>query len=180
MRAGSAFLSAERILNIANLEQGQVVLDVGPGRTGHLLFPAADRVGKHGRVMGVDIAKETLEMLEGLRRQYLVHQVDLLWMDVEGEHDIPLQDIDVVFVVNTAWMFQRHGEVFARLARSLKEHGKIVVVDWLPKSTHALAPRWDFRIDPERLDRVLAHGGLRSVQAVQVTPWHWARVYQAF
>ena len=99
MRAGSALLSAEKVLDIAGLEEGQVVLEVGPGRTGHMLFPAAERVGKHGRVFGLDMARDTLEMLEGLRRQYLVHHVDFLWMDIEGEHDVPLTEVDVVLVV---------------------------------------------------------------------------------
>jgi len=90
MRAGSAFLPTEILLDIAGLEEGHTVLDIGPGRTGHVLFPAADRVGARGRAFGLDVVKETLEMLEGVRRQYLLHHVDLLWMDIEGEHDVPL------------------------------------------------------------------------------------------
>ncbi|NBS67985.1 methyltransferase domain-containing protein [bacterium] len=180
MRAGSALLSAETLLDIAQLEEGHAVLDVGPGRTGHILFPAAQRVGGKGRVIGVDVSRDTLEMLEGLRRQYLVHQVDFLWMDVEGEHDLPVSDIDAVFVVNTTWMFKRHAGVFSRLAKSLGKKGKIIVVDWMPEGRHALAPRWDFRIDPRRLDVVLAHIGLRAIERVEVTPWHWVRVYQQF
>lgn len=180
MRAGSALLSAQALLDIAGLEEGHTVLDIGPGRTGHLLFPAATRVGARGKVFGLDVVKETLEMLEGVRRQYLLHHVDLLWMDIEGEHDVPLSDVDAIFVVNTAWMFKKHGEVFARLARSLGKEGRIVVVDWLPEGVHALAPRWDFRIDPQRLDVVLAHTGLRATERLQVTPWHWARVYRTF
>lgn len=180
MRAGSALLPAKILLDIAELEEGHTVLDIGPGRTGHLLFPAATRVGARGKVFGLDVVKETLEMLEGVRRQYLLHHVDLLWMDIEGEHDVPLSDVDAIFVVNTAWMFKKHGEVFARLARSLGKEGRIVVVDWLPEGAHALAPRWDFRIDPQRLDVVLAHTGLRAIERLQVTPWHWARVYRTF
>lgn len=180
MRAGSAFLSAQALLDIAQLEEGHVVLDIGPGRTGHILFSAAERVGKRGRVFGLDVAKETLEMLEGMRRQYLVHHIDFLWMDIEGAHDVPVKDIDAIFVVNTAWMFKKHAQVFARLARTLGSEGKIVVVDWLPEGAHALAPRWDFRIDPKKLDITLAHAGLRATEKCQVTPWHWARVYQPF
>ncbi len=180
MRSGSALLSTQALLDIAQIELGHNVLDVGPGRTGHVLFQAAERVGKRGKVIGVDISQETLAMLEGLRRQYLLHHVDFLWMDVEGEHDIPVEDIDAIFLVNTAWMFKQHAEVFARLARSLKKEGKIIVVDWAPESAHALAPRWDFRIDPKRLDVVLAHVGLRAINRQEITPWHWVRIYQQF
>lgn len=180
MRAGSALLPAEKLLDIAQLEEGHAVLEIGPGRTGHVLFRAAERVGKRGRVIGVDVSRDTLAMLEGMRRQFLLHQVDFVWMDIEGAHDVPHANIDVVFVVNTSWMFKRHGEVFSRLARSLGKGGKIVVVDWMPEKAHALAPRWDFRIDPTRLDIVLAHSGLRAVERQHVTPWHWVRIYQPF
>lgn len=180
MRAGSALLSSERVLDFAGLEEGQTVLEVGPGRTGHVLFPAADRVGKRGRIFALDVARETLEMLEGLRRQYLVHHVDFLWMDIEGEHDVPVSGVDVVLVVNTAWMFKRHTDVFARLARTLTPEGSLVVIDWTHEGSHALAPRWDFRIDPRRLDVALAHVGLRAVDRKQISPWHWGRVYRPF
>jgi ubiquinone/menaquinone biosynthesis C-methylase UbiE len=180
MRSGSALLPVEAILNFADLEEGHVVLDIGPGRTGHVLFSAATRVGARGKVIGLDVVQETLHMLEGMRRQYTVHHIDLLWMDIEGIHDVPVENVDVVFVVNTAWMFKKHAEVFARLARSLGAEGKIVVVDWSPQSAHALAPRWDFCIDPEKLDIALAHRGLRAIKRNQITPFHWGRVYQAF
>ncbi len=180
MRAGSALLSPDRVLDFAGLEEGQTVLEIGPGRTGHLLFPAADRVGKRGRVFGLDVARETLGMLEGLRRQYLVHHVDFLWMDIEGEQEIPVSGIDVIFVVNTAWMFQRHTQTCMRLAKILAQGGRLVIVDWMHEHAHALAPRWDFRIDPRRLDIALAHGGLRVIDRAQISPWHWGRIYRPF
>lgn len=181
MRAGSAFLSSEALFNLVNLEEGETVLDVGPGRTGHIVFPAATRVGKHGRVIALDIARNTLAMLEGIRRQYLLHHVDFIWMDVEDPtHNIPVQGVHVAFVVNTAWMFSRHSETFRKIADVLGEGGRIVVVDWLPESVHAMAPRWDFRLNPEKLDGALAHAGLRVIERVHITPWHFAHVYKPF
>lgn len=180
MRAGSALLSSERILDFAGLEEGQTVLEIGPGRTGHTLFPAAERVGVQGRVIALDIAREILDMLEGLRRQYLVHQVDFLWMDIEGEYEVPVTNVDVVLMVNTAWMLKRHAEIFTRLAKTLAPEGRLVVVDWVHERGHALAPRWDFCINPERLDVVLAHAGLRAVERAQISRWHWGRMYRPF
>lgn len=180
MRAGSALLSSERVLDFAGLEEGETVLEIGPGRTGHVLFPAADRVGKRGHVFGLDISKENIGMLEGLRRQYLVHHVDFLWMDVEGEREVPVSGVDAVLMVNTVWMLKRHAETLLRLAKTLKEEGRLVIVDWQHEDAHALAPRWDFRIDPRRLDIALAHAGLRVVDRAQISPWHWGRIYRPF
>ncbi len=178
MRAGSAFLSSDDILTIADVRPGYSVVDIGPGRTGHVLFPAATRVGSSGSVVGVDIAQEVLHMLESTRRQHELHHVKFLWADVERCEDLGLRDQDVVFVVNTAWMFRRHREVLGWLTHMLGRKGKIVVVDWHPENTHALAPRWDFRINPHDLDRALQGYGLSSVYEKSLTPWHWIRVYE--
>ena len=49
----------ERIVEWAQLTAGSSVLDVATGR-GALAFPAAKRVGPHGRVTGTDISPEML------------------------------------------------------------------------------------------------------------------------
>jgi ubiquinone/menaquinone biosynthesis C-methylase UbiE len=46
----------------ADLQPGESVLDVGYGR-GASLFPAAERVGPNGRVLGVDLSAEMVDLL---------------------------------------------------------------------------------------------------------------------
>ena len=180
MRTGSALLSPQRVLDAAHIQEWHFVIESGTGRTGHTIFPASERVGKKGRVFGVDVAKDALHMLEGIRRQYLVHHVDFVWMDVEAHDALPFSEIDRVLLVNTAWMLKRRGETFSRIREILADHGAIVVVDWRPDARHAVAPRWDFRVHPQELDVELAHLGLRAVLRADVSPWHFVRMYQAF
>src|SRR5947207_13353245 len=44
-----------RLVELAAIPAGARVLDVATGR-GAILFPAAERVGAHGQVMGVDLS----------------------------------------------------------------------------------------------------------------------------
>jgi ubiquinone/menaquinone biosynthesis C-methylase UbiE len=45
-----------RLVELANIQPGEKVLDVGCG-TGSSLFPAADKVGGRGYAAGIDICK---------------------------------------------------------------------------------------------------------------------------
>ena len=46
-----------RLVNVADIQPGQRVLDVASGR-GAILFPIAERVGSTGEVIGIDLADE--------------------------------------------------------------------------------------------------------------------------
>lgn len=62
-QTGVAFFGplGQELVHRARLSQGDGVLDVGCGR-GHCLFPAADRVGPGGRVVGIDLAATMVEL----------------------------------------------------------------------------------------------------------------------
>src|SRR2546427_12838277 len=58
-------ICAGRLVDLAQLQAGESVLDVATG-TGHLALAAAEVVGPTGKVTGLDLTKE---MLEQARRQ---------------------------------------------------------------------------------------------------------------
>ncbi|MDQ5952232.1 MAG: hypothetical protein QG626_359, partial [Patescibacteria group bacterium] len=119
--SGSALLDAERILATAGITPGMTVADFGVGRTGHLIFPAARIVGESGKVYGVDLLADALHMLEGRRRQYLVHNLELVHGDIEaGGLDIPARSLDRIFLVHTLPVARRHKEVAQEVRRLLK------------------------------------------------------------
>ncbi|MBV9173334.1 MAG: class I SAM-dependent methyltransferase [Chloroflexi bacterium] len=52
-------MAGRRLVEVAQVQPGDVILDLGTGR-GAVLLPAARRVGPCGRAIGVDIATEML------------------------------------------------------------------------------------------------------------------------
>jgi ubiquinone/menaquinone biosynthesis C-methylase UbiE len=155
------------------------VADFGVGRTGHLIFPAAQLVGEQGKVYGVDLLKDALHMLEGRRRQYLVHNLDLIHGDIEqGGLAIPENSLDRVFLVHTLPVARRHTEVINEVRRLLKQDGRIVVIDWHPDATHPVAPGGDFRLHPNTVDLAFARQGCEACDAFVPSPSHWGRVYR--
>jgi ubiquinone/menaquinone biosynthesis C-methylase UbiE len=176
---GSALLHPENILLAADVRPGMHVADFGVGRTGHLIFPAAQLVGEQGRVYGVDLLQDALRMLEGRRRQYLVHNLDLVHGDIEqGGLPIPERSLDRIFLVHTLPVARRHEGVIAEMRRLLKAEGRIVVVDWRPDTRHPVAPHDDFRLHPNVVDVAFARQGCQACHRFVPSPSHWGRVYR--
>ncbi len=177
--AGNALLNARQILAAAGVNPGMHVADFGVGRTGHLIFPAAQIVGEQGQVYGVDIIKASLRMLEGRRRQYLVHNIKLVHGDIEaGALSIPAGSLDRIFLVHTLPVARRHTDIVAEMHRLLKADGQVVVVDWHPNTTHAVAPSDEFRLHPNQVDLAFAKAGCEVCGHFAPSPAHWGRIYR--
>ncbi len=179
--AGHALLDAISVLRQAGVQPGMHVADFGVGRTGHLIFPAARIVGDQGRVYGVDILKDALRMLEGRRRQYLVHNLDLLQADIEeGNVPIPESSLDRIFIVHTLGIAQKHDHVAREAFRLLKPNGRVIAIDWRPTTTHPVAPHEDFRVQPETIDICFMRQGCGPCLGFLPSPWHWGRIYRKY
>lgn len=112
---------------LASLETGQVVLDLGSGGGIDVLL-SARRVGPTGKVYGVDMTPEMLELAEKNRREAGVENVEFLLGTIE---DIPLPDnsVDVIIsncVINLAADKDR---VLAEAHRVLRPGGLFAVSD---------------------------------------------------
>ncbi len=118
----------EWTVDLAEIEPGQTVLDVGCG-TGNLTMAAKARAGADGEVHGIDAAPEMIQEAErkaaekGLDIQYQVGLIE----------DIPLPDGRCDVVLSSLMLhhlpkdLKRRG--IAEIARVLKPGGRFVAVD---------------------------------------------------
>ena len=178
---GDALLDARYLLRATGVKPGMHVTDFGVGRTGHIVFPAARLVGEHGHVYGVDILKEALRMLEGRRRQYLVHNLDFIQADIEeGNLPIPANSLDRIFLVHMLGVAQRHDDIAREVYRLLKPQGRVVIIDWHEDTGHPVAPQSSFRISPQAVDRCFTRQGCDPCDGFLPSPWHWGRMYRKY
>jgi arsenite methyltransferase len=112
---------------MGEIKEGDVVLDLGSG-AGLDCFLAARKVGASGKVIGVDITQEMIDVANANTKNYDYKNVDFRLGDIEN---LPVEDnsVDVVIsncVVNLA---PDKSKVFQEVNRVLREGGRMYISD---------------------------------------------------
>ena len=112
---------------VADLHPGEVVLDLGSGG-GEDVFISAARVGPQGRVYGVDMTDEMLELATGRQRDAGIENVEFLKGTIE---DVPLPDDSVDAVISNCVINLSVDKpaVLTEIARVLRPGGRVGVSD---------------------------------------------------
>jgi SAM-dependent methyltransferase len=166
------------LVDTADIPAGAQVLDVASGR-GAVLFPAAERVGPRGRVIGTDLAEGMARATAlDIERRGLKH-AHSLQMDAE-QLEFPDASFDFVLCGFSLQFFPRLDRALAEFRRVLKPGGRAVVTTWGDDD-----PAWDWFQDlresrgavlklgsnsldkPEDIQRWFREAGFSDVQTIR-------------
>jgi arsenite methyltransferase len=156
---------------VADLHEGETVLDLGSGAGADVLI-SARRVGDSGKAIGLDMTDEMLELARANATAAGVENVEFVKGYIE---DIPLVDgtVDVVIsncVINLA---ADKRKVLAEAARVLRPGGRFAVSDVIAdpdmdEDTRADMQQWTGCIagalTRDEFERALADAGLTDVE----------------
>jgi O-methyltransferase / aklanonic acid methyltransferase len=112
-----------RLVDWLEIAPGAQVLDVSTG-TGAVLFPAAQRVGLHGSVIGIDLSKGMLAEADKSAGQIQVCNYRLFQMDAE-HLAFPSQSFNVVTCAFSLFFYPSMQVVLSEMHRVLKSSGTL-------------------------------------------------------
>lgn len=161
-----------RLVAAACVGAGQHVLDVAAGR-GAVLFPAAEAIGRTGRIVGIDLADEMAQATNAeAAHRNLNAKVDV--GDAENL-EFPPGTFDRVLCGFGLMFFPDQDKALREFRRVLKEDGKLGLSTWHIDQAGELKavaielgltipepPGWI--TEPDDLSRVLTRAGFSNVQ----------------
>ncbi|WP_017365768.1 class I SAM-dependent methyltransferase [Methylococcus capsulatus] len=171
-----------------NLRPGQTVLDVCCG-SGASALPAAAAVGAKGRVIGVDLAENLLELARTKARQRGLAQAEFQLGDMMSLA-FPAEVFDAVVCVFGIFFAPDMPGAVKELWRRVRPGGKLALTTWGPnffepansvfwKAIRIEAPElhksfnpWDRISDPASLAAMLREGGIETYQIAEEAGIH--------
>ena len=133
---GNQLIDPYLLFEKAHLQVGMHVADLGCGRTGHIVFPAAPIIGERGVLYAVDIMKDVLAVIAKRAALESLTNIQTVWSDIErvGVTAIPEKSLNVAFLVNILFHAKDITNMLNESKRLLKDKSRLLVVDWIPSS----------------------------------------------
>jgi arsenite methyltransferase len=169
--AADASLGCGNPIALADLEPGQVVLDLGSGGGIDVLL-SARRVGPTGKAYGLDMTDDMLSLARDNQKKAGVENAEFLKGNIE---DVPLPDASVDVIISNCVinLSPDKRKTLQEAFRVLRPGGKLAVSDIvtrgpIPEEIRADMERWTGclagALDEEDYRRLLSEAGFESVE----------------
>jgi ubiquinone/menaquinone biosynthesis C-methylase UbiE len=130
---------AKRVMALADIEPGMTVADIGAGE-GYYTVRLAEAVGSKGRVLAEDIDRDALDRLGQRVERERLDNVSIR-LGTPDDPRLPANSFDRVFMVHMYHEVQEPYAFLWRLWPSLREGGRVIVVDVnRPTNRHGIDP----------------------------------------
>jgi ubiquinone/menaquinone biosynthesis C-methylase UbiE len=165
-------------LNFAQPKEGETVVDLGSG-AGIDVFLSANRVGKKGKVIGIDMTDEMLEKAAGNAKKHGYTNVEFRKGDIEKEIPVESDSVDLVVSNCVINLTSDKRDAFRQVHRILKKGGRMVISDLVTDKevpiASADADLWcsciDGALTKEHYVDSIKQAGFRDVEVLQERPY---------
>ncbi|HMK54018.1 MAG TPA: class I SAM-dependent methyltransferase [Methanobacteriaceae archaeon] len=175
-KSSQELLDVKRVLTSIKLAEGDVFMDAGCG-DGFISIEASKMVGS-GKVLAVDRYSPSLDTLRQNVKDQKIENLQVIEADLTKK--LPLEDatVDLCLMANVLHGFiynEEMNEVIPELIRILKSDGRLAIVEF-KKIEGTPGPKVSERITAEDVKSALKKWGLKSVEEMEVGPYHYAVV----
>lgn len=115
------------LLSALNLQPSDVVADIGAG-TGYFSFRISPLV-PNGKVLAVDIQPEMLNIVDFLRQENQVDNIEPI-LGSETDPHLPTSGVDLALMVDAYHEFAYPKEMMEHIVQALKPGGRVVLAEY--------------------------------------------------
>jgi len=153
------------ILRAAGLQPGDNMIDIGCG-VGYFSIPAAEMVGPKGKVYALDTSTE---MTDFLIAELKASQIENVQVQKSYEYGFPLEEGSGDMLLMSMVLHEvEDKKLFLQEAyRTLKNQGKIVIIEWDKKETEQ-GPPLKHRLDPQETKDYLIQAGFNNPEILKL------------
>ena len=172
-------IDVDKFFKELQLQKGISFLDVACGR-GLYCLAAAEIIGKKGRVVGVDLWKEGIELLKVAANERRLKNITALVSDAGKQ--IPVDDcsIDVCLLATVLHDFVEDKidqEVLPEIVRTVKPGGILAIMEF-KKIDGPPGPPRHIRLSPEQVDDMLTPIGFEQAHFADVGPYNYLMLFK--
>jgi len=177
--AGTKLIDPQAVLEHIGVRDGARIADLGCGRVGQFVFPAAQIVGEHGVVYAADIQKQVIQEIRDAVEFRHLENVQAIWCDLEktGNARIPQGTIDVALLVTTLLHAKDKKTMLKEARRLLKDGGKLLVIDWLASATEFLDKTDVDPVDKDEVKKLASSSGFKFLEELSPGKFHFGLVF---
>ncbi len=121
------WMDVSKIFELAEIEQGSTVADVGC-HEGYLTMHLAQKVGESGKVYAVDVREDRLDKLDEYIKNRKLQNIKTIVGDYDNPK-LPNETLDVVVVMDTYHEMDDYMKILGHIKKSLKPGGRIVIIE---------------------------------------------------
>ena len=129
----------EELLDLLGIKEGDVVADIGAG-VGFFSLRAAERVGRTGKVLAVDVQPEMIDGLEMMMKRFGHENIVPILGDVD-DPKLPADSVDHVLIVISYHEFSHPVEMMRHIRKAMKRDAQMLIVEYKAETL-------DSRVDP--------------------------------
>ena len=157
----------EELLDLLGIEEGDVVADIGAG-AGFFSLLAAERVGRTGRVLAVDVQPEMIEGLEMMMERFGHENIVPILGDVD-DPKLPVDSVDHVLIVISYHEFSHPVEMMGHVRNAMKRDGQMLIVEYKAESLDSRVAPLHKMAEAEIMDEIGALG-FRRERVIDIIP----------
>ena len=172
-------IDIDKFFKELDLQKGISFLDVACGRGAYCLA-ASEIVGEKGRVYGVDLWEEGIELLKAAADEKSAGNIDALVSDAGKQIPVDDHSIDVCLMATVLHDFVEDKidqEVLHEIVRVVKPNGILAIMEFMKIDGPPGPPR-HIRLSPEQVEDMLTPFGFMQERIVDVGPYNYLMLFK--